>query len=210
MPTPSRAPLSLVVSRGHEDASDAELARSLIEGESWAMAETWRRFAPMVLALAERALGSKSEAEDLAQEAFYRLSRTVKSLREMESLRSFVYSIAIRTLKSQLRQRRVRAWLSFQRPETIVDTRHWTLDVESSELLAKFYSLLDRLSARDRLVFVLRRVEGMTVEEIAASMDVSISTVKRSMLHASNRLSRWVGHDPGFADLVHGRFIENE
>jgi RNA polymerase sigma factor (sigma-70 family) len=71
-----------------------------------------------------------------------------------------------------------------------------TPDVESRELLRKFYTLLDRLSARDRLVFILRRVESMTIEEIAATMDLSPSTVKRSMTHASRRLSRWVESDP--------------
>jgi DNA-directed RNA polymerase specialized sigma24 family protein len=53
-------------------------------------------------------------------------------------------------------------------------------------------------------VFLLRRVESMTVEEIAAHMDLSTSTVKRAMNHASTRLSRWVGADEslqGFADV---------
>jgi RNA polymerase sigma factor (sigma-70 family) len=98
----------------------------------------------------------------------------------------------------------VRAWLSFQSPETLVDLRHCTPDLESRQLLQRFYALLNRLSARDRLVFVLRRVDGMTVEEIAATMDISISTVKRAMAHASDRLSRWVDADPSLADLAAG------
>jgi RNA polymerase sigma-70 factor (ECF subfamily) len=153
--------------------SDAELAKALGGGEDWAVTETWHRFAPMVLRTAERALGSGAGAGDLAQEVFYRVFRLAKDLREPERLRSFIYSVAIRTLKTQLRHRRLRAWLSFHGPETLVDLRHVTLDVEARDLLAKFYSLLDRLSARDRLVFLLRRVESMTVEEIAAHMDLS-------------------------------------
>jgi RNA polymerase sigma-70 factor (ECF subfamily) len=202
----SRALLSLVVDRDHQDASDADLARHLIAGEAWAMDETWHRFAPMVLTTAERAVGSRSEAEDLAQEVFYRLFRTVASLRDADSLRSFVYSIAVRTLKSHFRRRQLRAWLSFHGPETLVDSRHWTVDVESRDLLKRFYALLDRLSARDRLVFILRRVEGRTVEEIASAMNLSVSTVKRSMQHASTRLSRWIDADRALADLLRGRF----
>jgi DNA-directed RNA polymerase specialized sigma24 family protein len=171
----SRVPLSLVVGSTPRQVSDAELAKGLAEGEAWAVTEAWHRFAPMVMVTAERALGSTSEAEDLAQE--------------------------IRALKSQLRYKRLRAWLSFHGPETLVDLRHSSLDIESRELLAKFYALLDRLSARDRLVFVLRRVEGLTVEEIATTMDVSRSTVKRSMAHASSRLARWVSSDPSLAAL---------
>jgi RNA polymerase sigma-70 factor (ECF subfamily) len=64
--------------------------------------------------------------------------------------------------------------------------------------------LLDRLPPRDKLVFLLRRVERMTMEEVAECMDISVSTVKRSMTRASNRLSRWVDRDPGLAPLADG------
>jgi RNA polymerase sigma-70 factor, ECF subfamily len=201
MSSRSRASLALVVRQHHPETSDADLARGLIAGEPWAVDATWHRFAPMVLMTAERVLGSKSEAEDLAQEVFSRLYRTVKTLRDPESLRSFVYSIAIRSLKSALRYRRLRGWLSFHEPESLVDLPRATLDVESRDLLRKFHVLLDRLSPRDRLVFILRRVEAMTIEEIATTMDLSASTVKRSMLHASGRLSRWVEADPHLSNL---------
>lgn len=198
----SRAPLVLLGSPDHRDVSDAELARSLVAGEAWAVAETWHRFAPMVLKMAERALGSRSEADDLAQEVFVRLFRRAHTLQDPNCLRSFVYSFAVRALKSQLRHRQLRAWLSFKSPETLVDLRAVTLDVESTDLLRKFYGFLDRLSPRDRLVFLFRRVEYMTIEEIASTMDLSVSTVKRSLARASSRLSRWVEAEPAFAALL--------
>jgi len=202
MSSTSRAPLSLVGGPTRADTTDAELAIGLGAGEDWAVAEAWHRFAPMVLVTAGRALGSTTEAEDLTQEVFCRVFRLANTLREPERLRSFVYSIAIRALKSQLRHRRLRSWLSFHAPETLVDLRHVTFDVEARDLLKRFYALLDRLSPRDRLVFVLRRVESMTVEEIAVAMDLSTSTVKRSMTRASTRLSRWVEADPSLRSFV--------
>lgn len=202
----SRAPLSLVVARDPRELADAELARSLVNGETWALNETWRRFAPMVLMMAERALGSRSEAEDVAQETFCRVFRTASTLEKPESLRSFVYSVAIRALRSHLRSSRLRAWLSFDAPEALIDPRYCTLDVETRDLLRRFYRLLDRLSSRDRLVFLLRRVEAMTVEEIAATMEISTSTVKRALTHASQRLSRWVESDPGLDGLLEQGF----
>lgn len=194
-------PLALVVGPTSRSVTDAELAKSLVDGQAWAVDEAWHRFAPMVLMTAERALGSSSEAEDLAQEVFDRVFRLASSIRQPDSLRSFVYSVALRSLRSHLRRRRLRAWLSFEEPETLVDLRHGTQDVESRELLRKFYALLDRLPSRDRLVFILRRVESMTVEEIAASMDLSSSTVKRSMARASSRLTRWIDADAALRGL---------
>jgi RNA polymerase sigma factor (sigma-70 family) len=74
--------------------------------------------------------------------------------------------------------------------------------VETRDLLRRCYTLLDRLNSRDRLVFILRRIDAMTVEEIAATMGLSISTVKRSMAHASQRLSQWIASDPGLSTLL--------
>lgn len=201
MQTRSRAPLSLVTP-AKRSVSDAELAVGLIAGEAWAVTETWHRFAPMVILMAQRALGSRSEAEDLTQDVFYRLFRKASTLRDAESLRSFVYSFAVRALKSELRSRRARAWLSFHRPETLTDLGTETLDVEARDLLRRFYGLLDRLATRDRLVFLLRRAESLTVEEIAASMDLSVSTVKRALAHASSQLSRWIQAEPDLAALI--------
>lgn len=198
----SQVPLSLVVCTERRDTTDADLARSLIAGDAWAIAETWRRFAPMVLMMAERSLGSRSEADDIGQQVFYHVFRKAKTLRDPDNLRSFVYSFAVRELKSELRRRKLRSWLSFHQPEELVDLDYRTSDVESRDLLRKCHALLDRLSPRDRLVFVLRRMESMTVEEIATTMDISVSTVKRSMAHASNRLLRWISVDPGLAGLL--------
>jgi RNA polymerase sigma-70 factor (ECF subfamily) len=172
------------------------------------MTEAWFRFAPIVIGMAERVLRSKPDAEDLAQEVFAKLVDQAKTLRTPASLRSFVYSMAVRKLRSQLRYRRVRAWLSFGGSEALHDTRHTTQDVESRDLLRKVHHLLERLAPRDRLVFVLRRVESMTVEEIAATMDISESTAKRSLAHASQRLSRWIEADPALAQALDGKLGE--
>ena len=205
MLSPPRAALTLVVSRSRRDLSDTELTAGLIAGEDWAVTEAWQRFAPMVLTTAERALGSKSDAEDLTQDVFMRALRRVTTLRDPSKLRSFVYSIALRTLQSELRYRRLKSWLLFESPETLLNVRHSPPDFEGRALLRNFDVLLNRLAPRHRLVFQLRHVESMTVEEIAAAMDLSVSTVKRSLAHSSSRLSRWIDADAGMAELLDGR-----
>jgi RNA polymerase sigma-70 factor (ECF subfamily) len=193
-------PLSLVVGHGRVNLTDRDLALALIAGETWAMAETWQRFAPMVLVTARRSLGSKVEAEDVAQEVFLRVFRKARGLREPDSLRSFIYSFAVRVLKAELRRRKIRGWFPFA-PDAPIDLGFETPDMESRDLIKKLYVLLDRLSPRSRLAFVLRRMESMTVEEIAATMDLSTSTVKRAIAHASNRLEFWIDADPALAGL---------
>jgi RNA polymerase sigma-70 factor, ECF subfamily len=195
-------PLSLVVAPDPRQKSDGELALALAAGSPWAITETWHRFAPGVVLLGRRVLGSESEAEDMAQEVFQRVFAKARTLRTPDRLRSFVYSFAIRLIKTELRRRKARAWLSFHRPETLVDVGAELADMESRDLLRRFYMLLDRLAPRHRLVFALRHLESMTVEEVAAQMELSISTVKRSLSHATDRLSRWIEADPGLVDFI--------
>ena len=197
--------LSLVVGTRARDTDDAELARSLAAGEPWAITETWHRFAPMVLTMAERSLGSRAEAEEVAQEVFCCVFRKASTLRDPGSLRSFVYSFAVRVVKAELRRRKVRGWFPFLRVDLPADAGVPTLDLESRDLLRKLYVLLDRLTPRDRLAFVLRRMEFKTVQEIATTLDISTSTAKRSIAHASSRLSAWIDLDPGLAALIRER-----
>jgi RNA polymerase sigma-70 factor (ECF subfamily) len=117
-------------------------------------------------------------------------------------LRSFVYGFTLHALKSELRRKKLRGWLHLDEPASVAGLGAHNLDVESRELLRKFLGLLDRLSPRDRLVFVLRRVDAMTVEEIADAMAISESTVKRAMTHAVTRLARWIDADPGLTGLM--------
>jgi RNA polymerase sigma-70 factor (ECF subfamily) len=189
-------PVSLVVDQDRRAATDGDVARALAAGATWAAAETWRRFAPMVLALAKRTLGSASEAEDVGQEVFYRVYRKAGTLREPDCFRNFVYTCTLRVLHNELRRKKMRSWLSFQQPELLELHGTEPLDVESRDLLRKFYGSLNRLAPRDRMVFVLRRVESISIEEIAAAMEISESTVKRSLARACERLSRWMDDEP--------------
>jgi len=195
-------PVSLVVAPDRGDTSDGELGRALKSGSPWATAETWQRFAPGVIMFAKRALGSESEAQDIAQEVFLRVFAKARTLRDPERLRSFVFSFAIRVLKTELRARKARAWLSFHRPETLVDLGGELTDMESRQALRRFYALLDRLSPRHRLVFALRHLESMTLEEVAAHMEISLSTVKRLQERATSKLSRWIEADPGLSGFL--------
>ena len=52
------------------------------------------------------------------------------------------------------------------------------------------------------MIFALRNFEHMTVEEIAESTQLSMSTVKRSLAHVTNKLSLWSETDSGIAELL--------
>ena len=198
----TRTPLSLVKDDDCDQFSMAELGRALIRGEPWAQEETWNRFSPVVLRMAVSVLGSRSEIHDVVQEVFCRLLRKARTLRDPACLHAFVVSFAIRVLKAELHVRRVRGWLSFHDPASLPEVAADGADVEARDLLRRFYGLLARLGARERLVYTLRNVESMTIEETAEAMDLSIATVKRVQRRATQALEKLLANDRELLGLL--------
>ena len=178
-----------------ESARDLDLARALINGTDHAAEAAWERYAPLVHRIVSRAIGPDAEVEDVTQEIFYRLFSRIRTLRKPEALRSFVISFAIRIVKWELRRRRARRWLTLSETGDVPDEQLMVMDAEGRYALRRLYGMLDRLSTRERLVLVLRHVEGMTLDEIAEAMELSLATVKRGLRRASSRLSQLIDAD---------------
>ena len=178
-----------------EVASELELARALIDGVPNAPELAWERYSPLVHRIVSRAIGPDAEVEDVTQEIFYRLFSRIGTLRKPEALRSFVISFAIRIVKWELRRRRARRWLTLSETGDVPDEQLLVMDAESRYAIRRLYTMLDRLGTRERLVLVLRHVEGMTLEEIAEAMDLSLATVKRGLRRATSRVSQMVDSD---------------
>jgi RNA polymerase sigma-70 factor (ECF subfamily) len=154
----------------------------------------------MVYGFLDRALGSSGESEDLTQEVFWRVFAAIRTLREPTALRSFIYSSAIRMLRWHLRSRRIRRMFTLSDSGELPDRAVPAADSEGRELLATFYRLLDALGANDRTAFLLRQVEGMSLEEIVQATGASLATVKRRIRRASQELTVLAKAHP---ELVH-------
>jgi RNA polymerase sigma-70 factor (ECF subfamily) len=189
------SPLYLVGGVGEASSwSDALLVTGLKDRDRRAQRAVWDRYAPLVYRLSHRALGSAEDASDLTQDVFACLFAKIGSLENPDALRHFIMSVMIRTLKHELRRRRLRRWVlsdSGEVPERAV----LGADYVSRQLLRRLYGILDTLRARDRIVFTLRQIEGFTIEEVAETMDLSLATVKRSFASASARISLLVERD---------------
>jgi RNA polymerase sigma-70 factor (ECF subfamily) len=193
-------PALRLVPPGTSEPDDPTLVQALIAGEEWAARVTWNRYAPLVYGVLDRALGSSSESEDLTQEVFWRLFASIKRLRDPSALRSFIYSSAIRMLRWHLRKKRVRRFLSLSDTGEVPDGRTEAADSEGRELLARFYRMLGELKPDDRTAFVLRQVEGLSLQEIAEVTGSSLATVKRRIRRAFDVIDRLGNKYPEFAE----------
>jgi len=175
--------------------SDEDLARALIAGERRAGAELWRRYSMLVFRLLLRQLGSRDEAHDITQEVFCQILRNVRTLRDPTLLRSWVVSVALRTLKWQMRKRRMWAWVGLSEATVELEPRTEGSDTEAHHMIRQFLRILEMLDERGQTIFVLRYVEGLALAEVAEATHVSLATVKRDLARVSQRVSEMVAGD---------------
>lgn len=180
--------------------TDAELVRALRFNAPEAPAELWRRCAPAVGRVLAKALGPCLELEDLTQEVFLRVFVRLPSLRDPSALRAFVLAVAMNVLKWELRRRWVGRKVRLSVTGTLPDIETRSVDTEARHALRRCYRVFDSLPTTERLAFVLRYMEGMTIEEVASALSVSISTAKRWVSRAASKIADQVAADPGLRD----------
>jgi RNA polymerase sigma-70 factor (ECF subfamily) len=199
----SGPPLQLVRPRSTAaSTTDEDVVDGLVRREEWAAVALWTRYGSLVFRIADRAMGSRHEAEDLTQDVFLCVFNKIASLRDSSALRSFVVSVTIRTVKWKLRRKRLRQWVQLTETGNLPDLPVHGVDMEVA--LRRFYRLLDKLPADDRLIFVLRRVDGMQLGEVGQATGHSVATVKRRLAKADAELSHWMEHEPVLMTFLRG------
>lgn len=143
------------------------------------VAEAWRRHRPYLVNLAYQMLGDIGDAEDVAQEAFLRLSRA--EFGSIEDVRGWLTVVASRLCLDQVRSARAR----YERPGDIEDQpapRHWnpadrvTLD---DEIRSALLEVLRRLSPGERVSFVLHDVFGVPFDSISQTVGRPVGTCRQ-------------------------------
>lgn len=141
-----------------------------------------------IFGVALRMLGDAAEAQDVAQEVFLRAHRALGGFRGDSKLSTWLYTIASRLCLTRLGagERRLRHD-SEERLARLADTQaDPAKDAERSELQAALHRAIAELAEERRIVVVLRDIEGLSYEEIAAALDLELGTV-RSRLHRARQ-----------------------
>ncbi|HEY6728548.1 MAG TPA: RNA polymerase sigma factor, partial [Polyangiaceae bacterium] len=134
-----------------------------------------------------RRLGVDAEAiDDLVQEVFIVIHAKLSTVRQPESLRSWIYGIVRRTASRQRRAGGKTHLFMVPADESALAAREPSpLDVaERRSQLELLSSLLARLSDAKREVFVLAELEEMSVPEIAAALEIPLNTAYSRLRHA--------------------------
>jgi len=154
--------------------------------------ELFERYQSMIFNLAYQILGDREEALDVAQEVFLAIYRKMDTFRGESSLKTWIYRIAVRRAAN-----RFRWWNRLRRRGTVSLEEHLSRNPEREltwDLTSKARSpeealllqeeregvkqMLNALPLQQRIAVIMRDIEGLSYEEIAESLNVSLGTIK--------------------------------
>ena len=158
-------------------------------GDHDALEHLYRVYEGSVYTLARRLTRTAEDAEDVLQETFLEVCRSLGSWRGEGSLWGWVRTIA--ASKAMMRYRREKLRETDQLDDDVAGNR-FAVDVP---LRLDLESALQRLPERTRAVVWLHDVEGYTHEEIAELMGMTTSFSKSQLARAHQRLRRWLGEE---------------
>jgi RNA polymerase sigma-70 factor, ECF subfamily len=169
-------------------AVDAELEKDRIEPEDfdWIVLQHQKQIYRILLSMVR----DSDVADTLTQECFLRAFRKRSSFRGESSLLTWLVSIAINLARDHNRNRRWAFWRTLSRTDRIdalktMDARRspeqMLMNRERAELIQ---SAIERLPERQKMVFLLRFVEEIPLEMIAAAMSLKLGTVKSHLFRA--------------------------
>lgn len=177
---------------------DVDLVVRHRAGDGRAFDEVYGRYAGMVYGLALRLSGNPAEAEDLTQEVFLRIYRHLSGFRGGSSLKTWVYRVALNQCRSRFSRFRPATQGLFEEgveeaPQLRDPSRGPEENALSHDTSRRVAEALGRLPMAFREAVVLRDLEGLAYEEIAAATGVRVGTVRSRIARGREQLRQLLG-----------------
>lgn len=184
------------MARAAAEPSDLHLAQRCVSGDRVAQRELFRRERKRVHATLYRVLGSNTEMDDLLQDAFIEVFRSLASFRGDALLSTWIDRITVRVAYAYLTRRRSRTIHLEAVPDLVTHDASAEQRALAREAARRLYEVLDHLEARQRIVFTLHLIDGRTLKEIAAAMSATLVATKTRLWRARRFVEKRALRDP--------------
>lgn len=178
--------------------SDTDLINKAQDGDESAFNELVCRYDRNVLALTLKYVNDRDDAKDIYQEVFLRVFRGLKNFKFKSEFSTWLYRITVNVcltfIKSGKKQSMIRINSDMENDD--IDYIVGSDDKANSpdELLSRneftdnVKEALEKLSPKQKMIFVLKHFEGYKIREIASMIDCGEGTVKKYLFEANHKL----------------------
>jgi RNA polymerase sigma-70 factor (ECF subfamily) len=193
--------------------SDEQVVSRILSGQTALFEVLMRRHNERIYRAARAILRDESEAEDVMQQAYVNAYSHLRQFDGRSQFSTWLTRIAIHEALARVRRRGRYTTMDPDSPFTapLAAPMTSTPDPErqafARELGVLIESAIDRLPDGAREVFVLRQVEGMSTEEVAAALDVTEAVIKTRLSRARATLRRDLYKHAGIAESSAFRFL---
>lgn len=182
-------------------SDDASLTARCVAGDGAALRELFETERVRVHALLFRVVGSNAAIDDLLQDAFLEVFRSLPSFRGESSLRTWIDRCAVRAAYAHFRQKaRLPVLESLQDPAAQGASAEERTALR--EAARRFYAELERLEPRQRVAFTLFAIEDRPLREVAEIMESTVVTAKLRVWRARRALEKRASKDPSLSEFL--------
>jgi RNA polymerase sigma-70 factor (ECF subfamily) len=186
------------------DADDT-IARSK-GGDQGAFRQLFARHRAEVARLVYRMAGADADVEDLVQEVFFQVHRSLKDFRGQSKFTTWLHRVTVNVVLMHRRAARSRPQLVGPQADDVQPDPRILPDEDAARLerLRVFARLIDALPEKKRAVFILHEIEGMAPSEIAKIVAAPVLTVRTRLFYARRELADRMRLEPVLATFADG------
>jgi|SRR5690554_653612 len=169
---------------------DYILVERFINGDESAFNELARKYQQRIYWHARRMTGNHLDADEIVQEVLLVMYKKLKDFKFRSSLYTWIYTITSTRSINLIRRRSVKKIFSFE--DSDIDEADKTdilSDFENKEEIKLMEKHLQKIPVKQREVFILRAIDGLTYEEISEITGKSIGGLKSNYFHALKKLT---------------------
>ena len=169
---------------------DIDLVKRFQNGEEPAFDELVKKYYSTTHNLLIRLSGNSMDADDLCQETFIRVYRSLRKFKAQSQFSTWLYRIAVNVANSHYRKEKVRQLLSFGNdPETMAVEE----PTEPRELDPEMWDAIHNLPQKQKMVLTLRIFQELPFKVVASILNMSENSAKVNYHHAIERLKERLG-----------------
>ena len=173
------------------EMSDEMLMQAYAENDKLAFDKLYERFRLPLYRYMHRQISVQEEVlNELYQDVWLKLINNRKQYQVKASFKTYLYQIAVNTIRDYFRRESVRKIMSNIEDDTEIEGSGLSPDEDlaQKQLMRQFKKIMNELPQEQKDVFLLREEAGLTSVQIAEVMQTSVDTVKSRMRYAVSRL----------------------